>query len=110
MGSKRFKDQILAQILKCCEFGGKSKTHVVYASGLNFKTIVPYLMTLNKSGLIEIIPGEYSVYRITHKGEEALIHLRALDDLINGICFKYSGEACKGSNSRLVYADLHDLY
>lgn len=83
MATKRFKDQILAQILKCCEVGEKSKTQVVYASGLNFKTIVPYLMTLNKSGLIEIIPGEYPLYRITQKGEEALIHLRALEDLIN---------------------------
>ena len=95
MGTKRFKDQIFAQILKCCEFEGKSKTQVVYASGLNFKTIVPYLMTLNKSGLIEIIPGEYPLYRITQKGEEALIHLRALEDLINIYVSNDSSEACE---------------
>ena len=59
MGTKRFKDQILAQILKACEGEGKSKTKVVYASGLNFRTIEPYLITLNQNGLIEIIPGEY---------------------------------------------------
>ena len=64
LGTKRFKDQILAQILKACEGEGKSKTKVVYASGLNFETIVPYLITLNKNGLIEIIPGEYLLYRL----------------------------------------------
>lgn len=95
MGTKRFKDQILAQILKCCELEGKSKTQVVYASGLNFKTIVPYLMTLSKSGLLEIIPGEYPLYRITQKGEEALMHLRALEDLINIYVSNDSREACE---------------
>jgi len=95
MGTKRSKDQILAQILKCCELGPKSKTQVVYASGLNFKTIVPYLMTLSKSGLIEIIPGEYPVYRITKKGEEALIHLRALDGLLSITVLDDRSEACE---------------
>lgn len=95
MGTKRFKDQILAQILKCCELEGKSKTQVVYASGLNFKTIMPYLITLNKNGLIEIIPGEYPLYIITQKGEEALIHLRALEDLINIYVSSDCSEACK---------------
>ncbi len=96
MGTKRFKDQILAQILKTCEREGKSKTQVVYASGLNFKTIVPYLITLKKNGLIEIIPGEYPLYMITRKGEEALIHLRALEELIPVYIFENEGEACKG--------------
>lgn len=95
MGTKRYKDQILGQILKCCEFEGKSKTQVVYASGLNFKTIVPYLTTLSNSGLIEIIPGEYPLYMITKKGEEALMHLRALGDLITVYVLNESNEACK---------------
>lgn len=82
MSTKRFKDQILAQILKACEGDGKSKTKVVYASGLNFKTIVPYLITLNKNGLIEIIHREYPLYKITQKGEDALFHLMALEELI----------------------------
>lgn len=82
MGTKRFKDQILANILKTCEGQGKSKTKVVYASGLNFRTIEPYLITLNKNGLIEIIPGEYPLCKITQKGEDALAHLRALEELI----------------------------
>ena len=82
MGTKRFKDQILAQILKSCEGKGNSKTKVVYASGLNFKTIMPYLITLCNSGLIEIIPGEYPLYRLTQKGEEALFHFEAIKTLI----------------------------
>ena len=82
MGAKRFKDQILAQILKACEGEGKSKTKVVYASGLNFKTIGPYLITLNKNGLIEIIPGEYSLYGIIQTSDEAQTHLQVLVELV----------------------------
>ena len=67
MGAKRFKDQILAQILKACEGEGKSKTKVVYASGLNFKTIGPYLITLNKNGLIEILPANIRYTRLPKK-------------------------------------------
>jgi predicted transcriptional regulator len=95
MSSKRFKDQILAQILRTCAGEGKSKTKVVYASGLNFKTIMPYLITLDKNGLIEIIPGEYPIYRITQKGEKALIHLRALEELIPIYIFENSEKACE---------------
>jgi predicted transcriptional regulator len=41
---KRFKDQIIAEILKACEGNGINKTKVVYASGLNFLTVKPYLV------------------------------------------------------------------
>lgn len=82
MGTKRYKDQILSKILQTCRGEGASKTKVVYASGLNFKTIKPYLATLNRNGLIEIISGPHSLYRITQRGEHALIHLRALEELI----------------------------
>jgi len=95
MGAKRFKDQILAQILKTCDGEGKSKTKIVYASGLNFKTIMPYLITLKKNGLIEIIPGEYPLYKITQKGELALIHLRAIEELIPVYASENCGEACE---------------
>lgn len=95
MGTKRLKDQILAQILKTCEGEGKSKTKVVYASGLNFKTIVPYLITLNKNGLIEIIPGEYPLYKITQKGEEALIHLLAIEKLMPIYVSENGEKACE---------------
>ena len=82
MNAKRYKDQILSQILQICQGDGASKTKVVYGSGLNFKTIKPYLATLDKSGLIEIVLGSYPLYRITQKGEGALFHLRALEELI----------------------------
>jgi predicted transcriptional regulator/SAM-dependent methyltransferase len=82
MGTKRLKDQIIADILTTCKGEGKTKTKIVYASGLNFKTILPYLISLSKNGLIEIIPGKYPVYKITSKGEDALIHLNALEELM----------------------------
>jgi len=82
MSAKRYKDQILSQILQICQGDGASKTKVVYASGLNFKTIKPYLATLNKNGLVELVPGSYPLYKITQKGEDALVHLRALEELI----------------------------
>jgi predicted transcriptional regulator/SAM-dependent methyltransferase len=82
MGTKRLKDQIIADILTTCRGEGKAKTKIVYASGLNFKTILPYLISLSKNGLIEIIPGTYPLYKITSKGEDALTHLNALEELI----------------------------
>jgi len=91
MGAKRFKDQILTHILKTCDGEGKSKTQVVYASGLNFKTIIPYLATLNKNELIEIISGD----KTTQKGKEALIHLIALEKLIPIYISEEDQEACE---------------
>lgn len=82
MGTKRYKDQILSKILQTCRGEGVSKTRVVYASGLNFKTIKPYLATLNRNGLVEIISGPHPLYRTTQRGEDALMHLRALEELI----------------------------
>jgi predicted transcriptional regulator len=82
MSQKRSKDQIIAEILARCQKDGASKTKVVYASGLNFATIKPYLTTLDKNGLIEIVPGSHPLYRITQRGEDALVHLRALEELI----------------------------
>ena len=82
MGTKRLKDQIIADILTTCRGEGKTKTNIVYASGLNFRTILPYLISLSKNGLLEIIPGTYPLYKITSKGEDALIHLNALEELM----------------------------
>jgi predicted transcriptional regulator len=82
MGTKRLKDQIIADILTTCRGEGKTKTNIVYASGLNFRTILPYLISLSKNGLLEIIPEKYPLYKITPKGEDALIHLSALEELM----------------------------
>ena len=70
MGKKRFKDQIIAEILNTCEGEGASKTKLVYASGLNFHTIKSYLATLDKNDLIEIVPGSIPLYRTTQKGSD----------------------------------------
>ena len=80
---KRFKDQIIAEILKACVGEGTNKTRVVYASGLNFLTIEPYLATLDRNNLIEIIPGSRPLYRTTQKGNAALLHLKAIEELIS---------------------------
>jgi predicted transcriptional regulator len=83
MVKKRFKDQIIAEILKTCEGEGANKTKVVYDSGLNFHTIKPYLATLDSNDLIEIIPGPLPLYRTTQKGRAALRHLKAIEKLIS---------------------------
>jgi predicted transcriptional regulator len=71
MGTERSKNQILFQILKICDGNGASKTKVVYASGLNFRTIKPYLIALDDNGLIDVVEGAHPIYRTTKKGEVA---------------------------------------
>jgi predicted transcriptional regulator len=83
MGRKRYKDQILLQILQLCAEGGSaSKTQIVYGAGLNFRTVVPYLDLLTQSGLVVRTEGEIPVYRTTEKGEEALGHLQEIERLM----------------------------
>ncbi len=57
MGRKRYKDQILASILEVCAGGGANKTQIVYESGLNFHTVVPYLELIARNGLAERTEG-----------------------------------------------------
>jgi predicted transcriptional regulator len=82
MGTKRSKNQIIFQILKICDGNGASKTKIVYASGLNFRTIKPYLVSLDDNDLIETVEGSHPIYRTTKKGEVALTYLKALDELM----------------------------
>ncbi|MHC1686758.1 MAG: winged helix-turn-helix domain-containing protein [Methanothrix sp.] len=83
MGRKRYKDQILRQILEVCAGEvGASKTQIVYKSGMNFLTIQPYMELLNQRGLVVRIEGALPRYRITDKGEEALGHLRKLEEMV----------------------------
>ena len=82
MGNKRFKDQILRQILETGTKDGASKTQIVYKCGLNFRTIRPYLELISRNDLMVKIEGNIPKYRTTGKGEEALLHLRALEELI----------------------------
>lgn len=79
MARKRFKDQILLNIL---QGGGAGKTQIVYKSGLNFHIIIPYMDILVHKGLIVRVDGAIPLYRTTDKGEAALGHLRELERLV----------------------------
>lgn len=48
---------------------------------MNFHTIKPFMEHLSRCGLAVRIEGEIPVYRITDKGEEALGHLRRLEEM-----------------------------
>ena len=83
MGRKRYKDQILCNILQVCRVGeGISKTQIVYNSNLNFLTVVPYLELLIKNSLVAKIDGEVVRYQTTPKGTDALWHFSKLEELI----------------------------
>jgi predicted transcriptional regulator len=81
MGCKRYKDQILRQILEVCA-GGASKTQIVYKSGMNFLTIIPYMELLSNCGLAVRVEGKIPMYRITDKGEEALGYMKKLEEMM----------------------------
>jgi predicted transcriptional regulator len=82
MGRKRYRDQILRRILEVCAGGGASKTQIVYNSNLNFHTVMPYLELLTRNGLAVKIEGNVLRYKITAKGETALMHFREIEILI----------------------------
>ena len=60
----------------------RSSGSIVYKSGLNFHTIIPYLDLLTHSGLVVRTEGEIPVYRTTPKGKVALGHLREVERLV----------------------------
>lgn len=109
MGRKRYKDQILCRILEACAGGGgASKTQIVYNSGLNFHTVVPYLELVIRNDLVMRIDGEVPMYKMTPKGSEALGHLRELEVLISemrdlaeeeGVCCRHLLEERRSSGS-----------
>lgn len=76
MTSKRYKDQILLKILETRQKSA-SKTGIVYAAGMNFNTVKPYLSLLTEKGLLETVEGLPVLYRITPKELEVLGHIRA---------------------------------
>ncbi len=83
MGHKRGKDQILRRILEVCAGGGgATKTQIVYFSSLNFHTVVPYLELITRNSLAVRVEGDVPRYKTTAKGEEALRHLRELEELM----------------------------
>lgn len=82
MARKRSTQHVITDILLACQGMGTSRTKVVYASGLNFKAAKPYLEGLSADGLLEIVPGEVNLFRITPKGIDALGHLKAISELM----------------------------
>jgi predicted transcriptional regulator len=82
MKCKRCKDQIIAEILAICCGNGASKTKVVYASGLNFKTIRPYLAILIKNELLEVVEGFPTLYKTTKKGCKVLEYFTEIEKLM----------------------------
>jgi predicted transcriptional regulator len=64
---KRAKDVIISQILDVC-MGGASKTRIVHRANLNFKTASPYIDLLTRNGLLDVKPGENTIYMTTEKG------------------------------------------
>lgn len=83
MGRKRYKDQILLQILQlCAEEESASKTQIVYGAGLNFRTVIPYLELVTRNRLVEIQEGKVPRYKTTAKGKKALGYMRELRNMI----------------------------
>lgn len=62
--------------------GGATKTQIVYSCNLNFHTVVPYIDLLLKNGLVERLEGEHPRWRTTARGEEALRHMQALQEMM----------------------------
>jgi predicted transcriptional regulator len=85
MVTKRFKDQILYQILEACNKESMSKTKIVYSCNLNFKTILPYISILVGNNLIEVVSGSPMKYKTTERGIKVLEHLRAIEILVPSI-------------------------
>jgi predicted transcriptional regulator len=83
MGRKRYRDQILCRILEVCAENGASKTQIVYKCNLNFHTVMPYLELITRNGLaVRKMGGPIIYYETTPKGLEALIHMRALEEMM----------------------------
>ena len=82
---KRTKSRVLKEILEVCTGNGANKTRIVYQANLNLISINPYLDLLTKNGLLKIIEGKITRYKITAKGERALKSLRKIDALIPGV-------------------------
>jgi predicted transcriptional regulator len=61
------------------------KTRIVYASGMNFEIIKPYLALLIENGLIETLEDYPVSYKTTQKGERALECFREIEKLMPSI-------------------------
>jgi predicted transcriptional regulator len=78
MSPRRSKDQLIIQILTTCQGDGMSKTQIVYPVKMNFDNANLYLDLLTKKSMLEVIQGEFALYKTTSKGESVLESLRAI--------------------------------
>jgi predicted transcriptional regulator len=63
---------------------GVTKTHLAYASGLNFRRFERYLQLLVQRKLIELVNGSPRIYKTTASGERMREILLEAEDLILG--------------------------
>lgn len=82
MKRRRPTQQVITDILLACQGNGANETKIVYITRLNFRSAIPYLEGLSRDGLLEIVPGEISLFKITQRGTEALEHLKAIGELM----------------------------
>ncbi len=76
---RRTKGTVVVKILEVCLVGA-SKTHIVYGSNLNFKTVSPNLDSLIMNGHIIKTDGEMPRYKTTDKGKELLAVLKEVHE------------------------------
>lgn len=79
MPPKRFKSEIIREILEVCRGEGTTKTRIVSQVKLNYRTVKPYLASLVERGLLEVQEGPTVLFRTTKRGLEVLEHLKAVD-------------------------------
>jgi predicted transcriptional regulator len=59
--------EIVSIVLEKCRTD-EIKTHLVYATGLNFQTVKPYIKYLSEAGLLEMKDGAHRTYLTTERG------------------------------------------
>ena len=70
--ARRDRMEIMVSILNTCSSEGANKTRIVYQANLNFRTVNPYLDTLEENGLIQVMGNERKLYKTTFKGLELI--------------------------------------
>ncbi len=81
MSLKRSREIIIAEILDLC-IDGAGKTKIVYKTNMNFKTASIYIDKLIKTGLLQIINRDITVYKTTGEGRELLRGLKNIQSEI----------------------------
>ncbi len=77
MQPRRGTNEVVRTILEQCQ-GGALKTRIANQSNLNSKRVKPYLASLIEGGLLEVVEGPQTIYRITEKGKETLRLLKEM--------------------------------